>query len=196
MTLRSNMLGRRYDCSPLARNLFLWLLLALCFGFSAKGAERSVYDFKAAYLYHFAQLVTWPESAFQNPDSPLVIAVLGRNPFGDKLALSIRGKQINGRPIEIRECSKVEEAAQSHLLFISESEASRLPQILAYLKDKPVLTVSETSQFIDAGGAINFYLRDRKIRFEINNEAAKSAGLKISSRLLVLSSKEVAQGGG
>jgi hypothetical protein len=54
------------------------------------------------------------------------------------------------------------------------------------LRGASVLTVSETPEFIGAGGMINFMLEANKIRFQINDEAAKKAGLKISSKLLSL----------
>jgi hypothetical protein len=49
-----------------------------------------------------------------------------------------------------------------------------------------VLTVGETEGFTESGGMINFVRQVNRIRFQINEVAAKSAGLKISSKLLSL----------
>jgi hypothetical protein len=46
--------------------------------------------------------------------------------------------------------------------------------------------VAETDGFVAAGGMVNFVPEANKIRFQINDEAAKSARLKISSKLLSL----------
>jgi hypothetical protein len=50
----------------------------------------------------------------------------------------------------------------------------------------PLLTVGESPDFLRDGGIINFVMQDGKVRFEINQEAASRAQLRISSRLLRL----------
>jgi hypothetical protein len=57
---------------------------------------------------------------------------------------------------------------------------------LAELDSRAVLTVSEIEGFAQSGGNINFYLEDKKVRFEINPTAARREGLKVSSQLLSL----------
>ena len=81
---------------------------------------------------------------------------------------------------------RLQDLEPSHILFISSSEKARLPQILVNLKGASVLTVGEMVQFAQGGGIINFTRRKNKIRLEINLDAAKRAGLKISSQLLKL----------
>jgi len=50
-----------------------------------------------------------------------------------------------------------------------------------------VLTVGEMDQFATRGGMIQFSLEEKQVRFDINLEEASQAGLKISSRLFILS---------
>jgi len=52
------------------------------------------------------------------------------------------------------------------------------------LKTLPILTVGESEAFGRAGGIAWFRLEGNKLRFAINLDAARRAGLKISSRLL------------
>ena len=73
-----------------------------------------------------------------------------------------------------------------HILFISRSEKSALPNILSALAGSSVLTVSETDGFCEQGGMINFYLQGRKVRFEINAGAAKRASIRMSSQFMSL----------
>src|ERR1019366_9206706 len=80
-------------------------------------------------------------------------------------------------------------ATNCHILFISSSEKKRLPEIFASLKGASVLTVGETDHFTESGGMINFFLEGTKMRFQINKDAATSAGLKISSKLMSLASR-------
>lgn len=165
------------------------LLIPLGFWGYAQDAAPSEYQIKAAFLFNFAKFVEWPTQAFANPQSPIVIGVLGKNVFGDDLERTIRDKKINSHPFEFKQCHALEEATNCQILFISASEKERLPEILDGLHGKSVLTVSETDGFIKAGGMINFVIENNRVHFQINDEAAKQAGLKISSKLLSLATR-------
>jgi hypothetical protein len=163
---------------------FLWLLLGVP-GF-AQDSQPSEYQIKSAFLFNFAKFVEWPANAFSQPKSPLVIGILGDNPFGEDLQKTIRNKSVDDHPLEIKELSSAGAATNCHILFISTSEKPRLPQILGGLKGSSVLTVGEMDRFTESGGMINFVKVGTKIRFQINNGAAADASLKISSKLLNL----------
>ena len=155
----------------------------------AQESQPTEYQIKAAFLFNFAKFVEWPPAAFAEATSPMVIGILGENPFRDDLERTIRGKTINNRPLVIKEFRSPAEATNCHVLFISTSEKQRLPEILKSLHGTSVLTVGETDRFIETGGMINFVAEGNKIRFQINEVAAKSAGLKISSKLSSLASR-------
>ena len=148
--------------------------------------QPTEYQIKAACLFNFAKFVEWPPAAFSGARSPIVIGILGKNPFHDDLARTIRNKTVDDHPLVIKEFRWPTEATNCHILFISASEKKRLQKTLGVLKGTSVLTVSETAHFTETGGMINFVQQGTKIRFQINNEAATRAGLKISSKLLSL----------
>lgn len=170
---------------------YAWLTLA-CFGLvsgpvvCAEESPPSEYQLKAAFLFNFVKFVEWPSAASANPKSPIVIGILGENPFGSDLARTIRGKTVNNRPLEVKEFHSVIETTNCHVLFISASAKKQLPDIFNGLGGVCVLTVGETDGFTQTGGMVNFVLEGNKIRFEIRDDAAKKAGLKISSKLLSL----------
>jgi hypothetical protein len=165
----------------------LRVLLLLAAGSSrAQDATPSEYQLKAAFLFNFAKFVEWPPDSSGESTAPFVIGILGSSPFGDDLQQTIQGKSINNRPLITREVHSLTEATNCQILFISTSERKRLPEIFKTLGDAHVLTVGENDQFIRAGGMINFVMEEQKIRFQINNDAAKRVGLKISSKLLGL----------
>lgn len=173
------------SCRKAKLGFCLSLLLTLVSS-QAQEAQPSEYQLKAAFLFHFAKFVEWPPTAFETGTSPMVIGVLGQNPFGADLEQTIRNKTINNHGFVIKEFRSAAEATNCHVLFISSSESERLSEIVEQLHGTSVLTVSETARFIEAGGMINFVPEGNKIRFQINNEAAKRAKLKISSKLLSL----------
>ena len=165
--------------------LSLGLLLAAAFG-HAQAPPPSEYQLKAAFLFNFAKFIDWPPGAFADDKSPFTIGILGDNPFGSDLEQTVAGKKINDHPITIQTFRAAAEATNCHILFISTSEKKRLPEIIQSLRGTTVLTVGETEQFIETGGMVNFVQEASKIRFQINDGAAKAARLKISSKLLSL----------
>lgn len=150
----------------------------------AYGAAPTEYEVKAVFLFNFTQFVDWPANTFPDPTSPLIIGVLGTDPFGAVLEDAVRGETVNGRPLMVRRYATVDEVAHCHVLFINLQAKERLPQVLQKMRGRSVLTVSDSSEFARSGGVIQFVTIDNKIRLQINLDAAKQANLTISSKLL------------
>jgi hypothetical protein len=150
----------------------------------AQAATAREYQLKAVFLFNFAQFVAWPPPAFAAPDAPLVIGVLGEDPFHKTLDDTVRGEKVEGHPIAIERYRRVDDLKTCHVLFVCRSEIAHLDQILARLKGQPVLTVGDVEGFAQRGGMIRFVNDNNKVRFRINVEAAKAANLTISSKLL------------
>lgn len=142
------------------------------------------YQLKAVFLFNFALFVDWPPSAFPSADTPFVIGVLGSDPFGDFLDETVRGEKVNNRPIVIQRFSDVDEIRVCHILFVSWSEEYRFASIMPALRSRGILTVSDAPSFSRHGGIIRFATVENKIRLKINVDAAREAGLTISSKLL------------
>ncbi|HTD66980.1 MAG TPA: YfiR family protein [Candidatus Limnocylindria bacterium] len=151
--------------------------------------QPSEYQVKAAFIFNFAKFVEWPPASFADGKAPLCIGVMGENPFGSDLEHVLRDKRLNSRLLTIRECRTVEEAKTCQVLFITASEKSRLKEILDGLSETHILTVGETETFVKSGGMINFVREGNRFRFEINDKAARKAGLRIASKLLELGKK-------
>lgn len=166
--------------------VLLWLL--------CRGANPAVsaplptpeYQLKAVFLFNFAKFVEWPANAHASPDSPIVIGIVGEDPFGAVLDNAVKGERLGGRPLEVRRFKESGEVAGCHLLFISSSLKDQAGDLLHMLQGQPVLTVSETPGFAERGGVVNFVMVDSKVRFEANLQAAARQGLKMSSKLLQL----------
>ena len=146
---------------------------------------------QAAFLFNFAKFVEWPPAAFAATNSPLTIGILGDNPFGGDLEAIVRDKTINNRIIIIKPMHSVAEATNCQVLFISASAKDQIPEMISSLGTASILTVGDTDRFTESGGMINFVKKENKIRFEINDAAARRAGLKISSKLLSLASRTI-----
>ena len=157
----------------------------------AQQAQPTEYQLKAAFLFNFAKFVEWPPKAFASKTSPMVIGILGDNPFQDDLTRMIRDRSVDEHPLKVLEIKEFPspEATNCHILFISNSQKAHLTNIIESLRGIAVLTVGEAGNFTESGGMIKFYVEQTKIRFQINQDAATKASLKISSKLMSLSSK-------
>lgn len=159
----------------------------------AQSETPTEYQVKAAFLYSFAKFVEWPADAFVHLQAPIVVGIVGRDPFGHALDGMIFGKTVNGRGFQVKRLEIGPELRGCHILFISSSEKNNLAHIFESLKGSSVLTVGETEQFVQSGGAIQLLLQDNKVRFEINVAAAALARLKVSSKLLALARSVVGE---
>src|SRR5258705_7701994 len=170
------------------RGGWAWLLIPVWVFFAgpvqAQAVRAEEYQIKAAFLFNFAQFVEWPRAAFRESDSPLVIGVLGDDPFGKLLDETVRGERIGSRAIEIRRYRRAEEIQDCHVLFISRSEASRIRGGLGSFKGRALLTVSDVDDFPRLGGIIGMGSDRKRIRLFVNIQAATAANLTISSKLL------------
>lgn len=151
---------------------------------AADGAPSVEYQLKAVFLFNFAQFVEWPARAFPEPTSPLVIGVLGDDPFGAYLDDLVKDETVGRRRLIVRRYKRVSDIAECHILFVSGSEADALDQIVGSLKGRSILTVSDLPTFTRQGGMVRFVTEEGRIRLRISVVAAKASGLTISSKIL------------
>src|SRR6266567_4018128 len=156
---------------------------------ASESSDSSEYLIKAGFIYNFAKFVEWPSAAFSQVDSPIVIGVLGTDPFGNVLDRIVEDKKIGPRGFVVKRFKwgkDLKELKDCKIVFVSASERAHIDEILQSVKGLPILTVGETPGFAERGGVIRFTLEDNRVRFEINVDAAHQADLNISSRLLTL----------
>ena len=169
------------------------LLCGLALAQAARAEGPSEYEVKAAFLFNFSKFVDWPQTAFEEVGDPIVICVLGVNPFGNLLAQSVQGKKVNGREVVARELTSLSGVGRCHLLFIASSEQEKLEEILGRTANRPILTVSDVESVVDRGAIIGLTMEEKRVRFEVNLVAARKAGLKLSSQLLKVAIRLIGQ---
>jgi len=153
----------------------------------ARPEPFSEYQVKAVFLLRIPSFVAWPPRAFPDPDSPIDICVLGKDPFGSVLDRVVKGATVKGRKVAIHRVDSGDTVPSCHVLFISDSLRHRLRDILAQLGEKSILTVGDFPGFAREGGMINLGRDGNRVRVVINLGAARRAHLGISSKLLKLS---------
>jgi hypothetical protein len=168
----------------LAAISLLLTITAAVVSLPARGEERKLgeYEVKAVFIYNLAKFIEWPDKSLDNSPT-LTVYILGDDPFGAHLD-AIKDKLIKGKTVVVKQIASPAALKNVGILYISSSEKEQLQDILKGISGLPILTVGDTQSFATRGVMVNFYLENNKIRFEINLEAARLAGLKISSNLL------------
>ena len=170
----------------MSRLLLLFLCLWMSFAFAQSTPIPRESQLKAVYLYRFTIFIDWPPEVFANDDAPLLICIIGDNPFGNALNLAIDGERYQ-QSRSIAAVYRHENAAfdDCHAIYLSDSVGLfQEEQLLRTLTQKPVLLVSGKRDFVRRGGMIEFYNRGNKVRFLIDPKAFKDAGLRVSANLL------------
>ncbi|HEY5253091.1 MAG TPA: YfiR family protein, partial [Acidobacteriaceae bacterium] len=144
------------------------------------------YRVKAAFLFHFAQLVDWPADTVKATDGSLFLCTVGDDPFQGALEDTVAGKAVGTRVLRIRHLKETQDMHACQMVFLGNAVSKQIPALLAGLHNAPILTVGETPDFLKSGGMVRFLLADNNVRFAINVAAANAAGLKIGARLLIL----------
>lgn len=166
----------------------MWLLAAgLEFASAARAEAAREYDLKAVLLFNLTRFVEWPATAFASPDAPLVIGILGQDPYGKNLDEVVRTESYGGHKIQVVRFRTIEAVRDCHILFVSANEQPNFPRILRELAGRPILTVGDFEGFAKAGGMVRLYQNSEgKIRLRFNPGAARDCGLTVSGKLLSL----------
>ncbi len=142
---------------------------------------------KAAFVFNFTKFVEWPPHRFSSSEAPIVIAVLGRDPFGDELENLARDHRVGGRRIAVQRFSSATEAKSAgavfHVLFVAAGEEAQFAALEEFLPRTGTLTVGESDRFAALGGMMNFVIVEGRVRFEINRAAVAASGLKLRAQL-------------
>jgi hypothetical protein len=172
----------------IAFSIFVVSLIAMAAIPSNMAAQSDVseYRVKAAFMFQFAQFVTWPEDAFKDAASPINFCTLGTDPFGGALEAALDGKSVGAHPAHVVHLKQRQEASICHMLFVGADNANRLAAVLQSLQSSPVVTVGDIDRFAQQGGMIGLVLENNKVRFEINLDAADRGRVKFNARLITL----------
>lgn len=141
---------------------------------------------KAAFLYRFLGYVEWPPGAAGDSNSPITIGVFDADHIAAELSQITAGRTVKGRSLAVKRIREGDPLTGLQVLFIGQSDAARLGQLLKMAQPRSILTVTETDGALAQGSVINFKMIEGRIRFEVSLEAADKSNLKLSSRMLPL----------
>lgn len=168
-------------------------LLLCVFAIHAAASQSEVveYQIKAAFLYKFGAYIEWPEQTFPQTSSPVIIGVMGSDAVADELAQMSSGRNINGRPVNVKKLNYGDPIKGLHILFIARTDQSRMAATLTAARGLPLLVVTETDHTSMPVGVINFVIDGEKVRFDVALRSAEVNNIKLSARLLTVARKVI-----
>ncbi len=164
----------------------LGLLTGLTLASGAQADDLPEYRLKAAFVYNFMLFTEWPAET----GSTLNLCVLGSDPFGKEVD-ALQGKAAAGKTIAVQRKALGDSLKGCQVAFIASSCIDSLPRVLEGLRGQPTLTVADSPGAMRRGVALNLNMAQGKVTFEANLQAARSASLSLSSKLLRLATEVV-----
>jgi hypothetical protein len=165
-------------------NFFLLSFFTMAQLSYAQAPQVDEFKLKTAFLYNFSQFIEWPSTSFTSSTSPFFICIVGKNPFGDHL-LQLESRFHKTHPIQVFLPKTIQEARTCHVLYVDDVRGSflgREPQ--KTLGNTSILTVASADDGRESGIAISFVIHAGKVRWILNLDAARTAKLRLSSKLI------------
>ena len=153
----------------------------------ARGASLRTAEFQAAFLAKSLPYVTWSQENLPKPDEPMVIGLLGHDPFEGLLHKLLENQQVNGRKVVVRVIATNAPADACQVLFVPADQQAAWEASDPARNARGLLTVGadDSGQFLKAGGVFNLLVADQRLEISLKN--ARRAGLEINSKLSKIS---------
>ena len=161
----------------------LWLALSPAL---AGAAESSAPAVKAAFVYNFVKLVSWPEARLPAGNAPVQVCVIKGDEMEEALRQALAGKLAGTHPIQVAPVAADESFAACQVLYLGSRTASRNATLRTRAAGKGVLLIDEGPRFTWPDGMIRLFQEQNRMRFELNLESFERAGLKVDPRLIRL----------
>jgi hypothetical protein len=158
--------------------------LPLVFGFQTAPAGDTNAKLKSVFIYNFTRYIEWPADY---KTGNFVINMFGSNTaMLAELNNMAKTKKVGTQTIEVRNTTSLDGVGKCHILYISPDATNPIADIIAKVKGKATLIITEKPGLAKQGSAINFIVVDSRQKFELNQTNAEKYNLKVSSSLVAL----------
>jgi hypothetical protein len=169
------------------RRIALLVVLALALaGRPAVAVEASLPSVKAAFVFNFIKLVSWPEGRLGGGSVPVQVCVIKGDEMESALRNALAGKLAGTHPIQVAAVGEGDNLGSCHVLYLGGRTSSRNSALMGRVSGKGVLLVDEGPRFTWPDGMIRLFQEQNRMRFELNLESLERSGLKVDPRLIRL----------
>ncbi|MBC8111513.1 MAG: YfiR family protein [Verrucomicrobia bacterium] len=154
------------------KKTFISIIIFFFAGFCTM-AQTNDYGYHGMFLYNFIKYTEWPAGS-----SVVNIAVID-----NVSATTAVAKVTTAKGMQVKNIKMADNLASYQVIFVPSGSSSSLAKILEKTKGKAILVVTEQENLVRKGACFSFKVVGDKMKFQINQEAIKSAGLKVASTL-------------
>lgn len=178
------------------RSLALALCLTTCAAPLVAFAQRhgaALDDIEAAYIVKFANYVDWPAHAFTSATAPMVVGVMDDPALARALDRSVRGKQAQGRTLQVRYLKPGERLRGVHVLVLPRADDPTLARVMQDAAGQPILTISTPARGPASSrypAVIHLVMEDKRLRFDVNLPPQRQ-GMQVSALMLTAARRVV-----
>lgn len=134
---------------------------------------------KAEIVLRALMFVSWPGDRTSGGNK-LQLCTFGEGRMETAL-LALAGRTVRQQGLETRR-ARLDQLAGCHALYLSGPN----PAAMAALSGRPVLFVSDVPSTLEEGVMLNLQVEDGRVVFDVELDAARRAGLDVSTKLLRL----------
>ena len=181
------------NASGMMFKILIGLMIAIP---EASSRSYEEHEIKAAFLYSFAQFITWETRATTGQTAALTAAqtaaqtaaltycAVQEGPVVNALKELIAAKQTAGETRRYTLLADLSNIRQCHILFLGAD--NNKSESLQLHPEESVLTVGDSQGFVANGGIIEFRRQGARVQVHINLATARAQRIQISSKLLKL----------
>lgn len=175
-----------FNINLIFKHFFLSGLLLFSVASFADGHNERENRLISAFVYKVAKFITWPQIDESSEKTYFNLCVVDNASFSRSLKQAVNSRRIANLEIQVKNVGNELEIKHCHLLYFQGVTEKTVFKFIDKTKNRPILTVANTPNFIEQGGMIAFNKNQNKIALLINNKNAQKEGLIISSHLLRL----------
>ena len=166
--------------------LICLILLPALSGAKAWSADFNPGQIRAAFIYNLANFVDWSAEDGRKDEHTFVIAVIGDDEILSNLKILLKDEHIKGKAMEVKRYASITDVSDCQILYVGASTTENMIHILKATTDNSTLTVGASDGFINLGGMVNLRYQKRRMKIEINLDAAQKVGINFNAKLLKL----------
>jgi hypothetical protein len=160
------------------------LVIPAVFGFQSIPNGDTNARLKSVFIYNFTRYIDSPAD-YKSGD--FVISMYGTNAaMLTELNNMAKTKTVGTQKIVIKNTTSLDGIGKCNILYVTTDVTTPISEIIAKIKGKATLLVTEQPGLAKKGSAINFVVVENRQKFELNQNNAEKNNLKVSSSLLAL----------
>lgn len=160
----------------------LILLFFILSSIKSNAQDNIDYSFYGKYIYHFTKYINWPDSK----KGDFIVAIVGQGPANKAIQEALIGKKVGNQNIVVKVLDSDADFSSVSIIYLAGSLSSQVGPISAKANAAKAILITEKQGLARKGADISFFIKEEKLKFELNKSTVENKGLKIATELLKL----------